>query len=358
MWKQVQVNLNGETVGNSNSLYSYGSILETYLSYGSESMKTIGSMGLFYKDTPGQMSTLNIATETKPDTTNNVVASPLAHNVGFLKRRKLIIDGKGIIECINQIHSDLFKSDRYLVDNCELEITLTKNTDAFLLLGKAGYKIVLQDVKIKIRSQVLSPEVQFAITNTMNKSNIFYPLKNNETKKFKMALGGLSVIQELSTGILPLRIVLGMVDSLAVIGKLELNPFDFQHFGLIEIGLSVDKKLMPYSSPIKLNFAKNLYLQGYQTLHEGVSSPFSSHDISREDYPLGYTLFVFNLEPTTSEGEFTTIPRTGSVSVELTFSDTTDTSKSVDLICYFEREGGIEIDSLRKIVSGAMTKLK
>ena len=47
-------------------------------------------------------------------------------------------------------------------------------------------------------------------------------------------------------GPLPKRIVLGMVESQAYNGALDKNPFNFQHFYLKELSVSIDGEQIPY----------------------------------------------------------------------------------------------------------------
>ena len=129
LWKQVEVQIASDTVGNSNSHCAYGAYLETLLSNTAETKQTNCSLGLFYKDTAGEMENL-CTTQSKPGTpiqiaTTNPTQVPTIemtpNNDGLLKRRKIMIDGKGVLELVTPIHSDLFKSDRYLINNTDIK---------------------------------------------------------------------------------------------------------------------------------------------------------------------------------------------------------------------------------------------
>ena len=368
LWKQVEIQIASDIVGNSKSLYAYGAYLETLLSNTAESKQTNCSLGLFYKDTAGQMENTCL-TQTKAGApiiaTNKEVPVNIPtieitpNNEGLLKRRKIMLDGKGVLELVTPIHSDLFKSDRYLINNTELKLIFTKNSDDFLLIGEGDYSVIIDTMRLKIRHQKVNENVSFAIEKTLLNSNIFYPLKKNITKKFNLTLASLWTEFELSSGLVPTRIVLGMVESESVLGKKNKNPYNFGHFGLKEISIKVSGEFTPYANPIKIDFDSNSYLPAYETIHEGLKTPFLGCDITREDYGKGYTLFVFNLEPTSCQGHFTSIQKSGSVTVALEFSDSwtkNNPTKTVDMIAYFEFEGGIEINSERKVVSGAFVK--
>jgi len=373
LWKQVECQIASDTVGNSNSMYAYGAYFETLLSNTAEAKKTICSQGLFYKDTAKEMENLCLTRSkegtpvilslqgSSPNQTISVPTTELtANNDGLLKRRKIMIDGKGWLELVTPVHSDLFKSDRYLINNTELKLIFTKNNDEFLLKGKGGsYTVIIDTMRLKVRHQKISENVSFAIEKTLLNSNVYYPMKKNTTKKFYIKPGSLWNEIELSSGLLPTRIVLGLVETESVLGKREKNPFAFGHFGLREISLKVSGEYTPYNGPIKCDFANNFYMSAYETLQEGLKSPFLGCDISREEYPQGYTIFVFNLEPTTCEGHFSSIQKTGSLVLSLDFTDSwvkEHINTSLDLIAYFEFEGSIELNHERKVVSGAFIK--
>ena len=45
-------------------------------------------------------------------------------NVGFLQRRKLLMDNKGKLELMGQLQFDLFSTENYILPGTKLEITL------------------------------------------------------------------------------------------------------------------------------------------------------------------------------------------------------------------------------------------
>ena len=99
------------------------------------------------------------------------------NNDGLLKRRKIMIDGKGVLELVTPIHSDLFKSERYLINNTEIKIIFAKNSDDFLLMGEGNYTVIIDTMRLKIRHQKISENVSFAIEKILLNANIFYPMK-------------------------------------------------------------------------------------------------------------------------------------------------------------------------------------
>ncbi len=80
-------------------------------------------------------------------------------------------------------------------------------------------------------------------------------------------------------------------------------------------------------------------------------------DISREDYPKGYTLYAFDLTPDMcgSSPYFNTVQR-GSLTVDITFAeapsaqDDTGKTTAIAMICYGDFENVIQIDSERNVI--------
>lgn len=141
----------------------------------------------------------------------------------------------------------------------------------------------------------------------------------------------------LSSTVLPTRVIVGMVDSKAFNGSFSHNPFNFQHFNIKQIQLTLD-------------FSNNKYLRGYYTLFEGIDRPVFLHgnDISRRDYGNGYTLFAFDITPDLCSGDHFNLLKSGSLLLELSFAE--NLIQPIHLIVYMEFDNLIEINASRKII--------
>ena len=65
----------------------------------------------------------------------------------------------------------------------------------------------------------------------------------------------------------------------------EKNPFNFQHYKLTQIGISVNTEEIPFK-PLKLNFDGKLFITAYNTLFSGTGKLHGNvrNIIRREDY--------------------------------------------------------------------------
>lgn len=75
----------------------------------------------------------------------------------------------------------------------------------------------------------------------LEKSTIKYPIKRVELKSFTINSGlRAKTIDNVSLGALPKKIVFGFIKSNAFNGDYTMNPFNFEHFKLTKVSVSID----------------------------------------------------------------------------------------------------------------------
>ena len=104
-----------------------------------------------------------------------------------------------------------------------------------------------------------------------------------------------------------------MMDNNSYNGNYKNNPFNFKHYNLTQIGISVNEEEVPFK-PLKLNFDDKLFVTAYNTLFSGTGKLHgnSGSIIKREDYSEGYTIIVADLTPFDLKEE-------GTLSIDLVF---------------------------------------
>ena len=352
VFKQINVDINGTNIENTNLTYPYKAYILNLLNYNHEAKDTILSPSLFYKD--NNMDVLAVNKVKIEGVEGNTKEVPVDYNDGFLKRRQVLIDGKGSIEMMGNLHCDLFNSDRLMLNYIPIKIKLWKNDEAFCIMGPADhkYKIYFEEVKLRVRHQKISPSISLAHQNTLLKSHAKYPVRDTQVKICKISNSSLKWTEVLINGIIPDRIIIGMVESLASSGVSTKNPFNFQHFYIEEFKLLVNNSDLPYKNGLTFDFDRNIYLDGYMSIFDTLDKHDLGNNLTREDYKNGFCFFAFNLLPITScSGDYTSPLKKGTVSVNLKFhakSTTYYTLKDIDLICLFEYSNQIEIDDKLK----------
>ena len=127
------------------------------------------------------------------------------------------------------------------------------------------------------------------------------------------------------------------------------NPFNFKHFNLSKIALSLDGEEIP-SPPIEMNFSNDKYIIGYNSLYNGVDKfvSYSGNNINRDEYSKGYTLFAFDLTADMCNGSHFNLNRNGNLRLSLEWR--TALPNVVTCIIYMEYQNLIEINRNRQVI--------
>ncbi|XP_033729791.1 uncharacterized protein F54H12.2-like [Pecten maximus] len=332
LFGDVSVCLTEKLVSSPNNMYPFRAYLETLLSYGPAAKESQLTSGMWYKDTAVQM-----------DTAGN-------DNHGYIKR-KLSTATSRSVEMMGRLHSDLFAQERYLVNNVNMKITLTRSKDVFCLMGEdKEFKVVIKDIYLNVRKVRLSPSVRLAHAKALEISPAKYPIRRIAMKVFSVPRGNHNFVKDnLFLGQMPKRLVIGCVDSDAYSGLITKNPFHFKDFDINFVVLNVDGKQVP-TKPLQPNFTQKHYVRSYMGLFNTTGKTFrdEGNNISKDEYGTGFTLFGFDLTPDLSEvGTFHLIKK-GNLSLEVHFG--TALPNTINVVVYAEFDNIIEIDRNRQIL--------
>ncbi|KAK3917943.1 Pre-mRNA-processing ATP-dependent RNA helicase prp5 [Frankliniella fusca] len=110
------------------------------------------SMRMWYKDTAGYMD------EVKPQ-----------NNEGLKTRHELTKNSK-MFEVMGPIHSDFFNQDRFLLNNVELRIKLTRQRDPFVLMSTfQNEKLLILDATLLVRKDFKTKPFQICTSDKFQK---------------------------------------------------------------------------------------------------------------------------------------------------------------------------------------------
>ena len=132
-----------------------------------------------------------------------------------------------------------------------------------------AYKIIIVDAILYIKKIELTPSVLNAINTVLNDKNAQYAITRTTPTVFTVPRGQQS--QHIDTaflGEIPKCIAICMMDNDSYNGNYKKNPFNFQHYNLTQIGISVTGEEVPFK-PLKLNFDDKLFVASYNTLFSG-----------------------------------------------------------------------------------------
>ena len=391
LFRQVDVYFNGKQVTPAMGTYAYRSYLETLLNYDVSAKQSQLSSAMYYKDTAGKMDEAGsppgskTITIVKPDyapatvDANGTNASapwnpgdnnketvsipvPGTGNQGFAKRHKFIENSKKFTVS-GPVFTDVFMSDRLLINMLDLKVVLNRSYNEFCLMDKNSSsknpKVELTDVVLKIRKVKVNQAIRDSTEVLLKQTPAIYPVRRVVCKALSIAPGLPNVrLDNILSGLVPTSFVFGLVDSNAYTGEYSKNPFNFKHYDVSTITLSVNGEEIPFKQ-LRLKFPTTAnvrdksvdFLQAYNTLFSGTGKMFSNMglDITRDNYPQGFTLFAFDLTPDmcNTADYFNTVQR-GTLSVDITFEK--DTPEAISMVCYSDFENIIRIDSERNVI--------
>ena len=380
LFRQVDVYLNGKQVTPAMGTYAYRSYIETLLNYDVSAKQSQFSSALYYKDTTGQMdkvgalASLKSFNYQKPGGSGNagIDASdklyvPESGNVGFAKRHQFIKNGNRFV-LSGPIFSDIFMTDRLLLNMMDLKVVLNRSSDAFSLMDlndpAIEPKVQLTDVVLKVRKVKVDQSVSDGVERMLKQTPALYPIRRVECKILTIPANQPNTRQDnIFSGIIPNSFVVGLVHVDATTGEYGKNPYNFQHFGVTSVSLTANGQEIPFKL-LTLKYPKDVngkidpandteldFDEAYNTLFSGTGKIYSNAglDITREDYPGGYALYAFDLTPDMckSADYFNTVQR-GSLTLALTFE--TSHKHAIGMVCYGDFENIIRIDSERNAI--------
>ena len=180
----------------------------------------------------------------------------------------------------------------------------------------------------------MTPSVFNAINAVLNDKNAQCVITRTTPKVFTVPRGQQSqYIDNAFLGEIPKRIAICMMDNDSYNGNYKKNPFNFQHYNLTQIGISVNGEEVPFK-PLKLNFDDKLHGN-------------SGSIIKREDYSEGYTIIVADLTPF-EIGDSFDLKAEGTLSIDLVFKS--PLAATINVLVYAEYDNVIEIDSNRNVI--------
>ena len=347
--KQFSIRLNGTLITEQSDTYAYRAYIESLLNYSRSEKETFLTSALFYKDTAKLMD------EPQADK-----AAP-ERNEGLYKRSLYTLTSN-TVGMLGTPFCDIFHTERFLVPGVEIKIKLNIHSNEFILMSSTGppatEKVEIIEAKLRVRHINVTPSVGLKLNNAMVK----YPLRTVSTH-LKTLTGGVlseSFNNIFNSGIVPERLIIGLIPNKAYNGDYTLNPFNFGHFALKTIKLAVNNAEIP---EIAIDLSDpGQWIKGYNTLFagDGTMHRGRGNDISRDEWGGGYGLFIYDLTPDgNGASPHFHIRQKGVVDLSLTFSKAVGTAAwngvnknigALNVFIYAEYQQVLEITKDKTII--------
>ena len=277
IFRQVDVTFKKAQVSHTRTNYPYKAYIDIILKTNQSTQQSLLTSQLFYKDEGPE--------------TNDAKEGP---NGGLFNRYVATSGGK-IVDLEGPLFVDLFQQSRLLVNGVSIGIKLWPSHDAFRLITNSlnpDQKLQIIDVRFKLCVQRLNRGALVAHEKLLHAQPAMYPYLRSDIKTTSIAAGqyGYSV-DDLFQGLVPNKLIVGLVSSVAYTGDYGKNPFYFQPYDCSSLGLYIDGQSYP-SQPLQPNYEADQFKDCYRTL-----THFRNDiDVSREDYKEGYCLYVLDVD--------------------------------------------------------------
>ena len=251
---------------------------------------------------------------------------------------------------IGRLLNDIFQQSRYMLNNVNVKIKLTRAEPEFALMnhtGTAKARFEINSAKLSIRRVRVSPAVMIAHQKVLAKSNAIYPFSQKHVQAYTLLKGSKTFVKEnLYNGKTPKLLIVGMLNSSNFNGMFTANPYNFVHKNVTLVSLKRDGENVPFQA-----YTPNFAATGGDWLREYLSIYLCCNMIGREeklsftydDYAKGYTFFVFNLTPDLSMTDPVTYA--SNLRLEMGFKENLDVD--VTLLTFAVFDGVLEVDQYR-----------
>jgi hypothetical protein len=341
MNKNVMLYINEVAVSENSDTYAIRAAMDEYLFSSPQNLTNFDSMALYRKDTYQFMD------EPNP-------FAPGAQRNDGLHHRAQYFRGSRRVQMAVRFHLDLCHQERPLLNDVDIRLKITPNSDAFNLMSStanADYRLEVLSAKLLVRMVRPKPETVLGHIAAIRESPAKYPIRRKVVKRLTTAAGVSEFSKDdIFQGSKPDRVIIAGVSGRAVAGSYVLNPINFSPCEVSRISLSVNGKAEPMG-PLDVDHVNGRNMDAYLALFIGCDRTLSNRSIqiNRHEYGSGYTLYAWDLTPDLSANSFhRSIQEGTSVNLKLNFHNPTAQSYTFFILGVFHNT--IEINERREVM--------
>ena len=339
LFEQVEIYLGKTRVSSASLNYAYKAYMETVLNYDGVEKDTHLSAQHFYRDN-------NLEGTTARGNVDD-------QNTGFVTRNKQCARPDSFT-MIGKPHCDLFNVQRLLIPGVSLRLRFVRSPQSFVMMhANENYKIKINSAALRICRVSMNESMRLGVEKALDVRPALYPMIKTDIKVFHIPEGkGEHVCENLFHGTIPRRLVFGLVENHAYNGKINKNPFNFNHYDVKEVIVRVDGNT-GVMNRLKMDYEQGQCAMGYMSmfLGRGGLNGATSNGLSINDYKSGYAFYSFDLTPTKDASNASVVfpPKKGNVTIKIVFSRAQVYVLNAVVMC--ESDATIMIDKNRDVTT-------
>lgn len=342
LFSSIHINVNQANLAFSFDNYPYLGYIQNLFNYSPDFQTVARDVYLWCKDTPGKMDSFGKSS---------------TDNVGAQTRHKWIAPGNKV-RGILKLRVPLFELDKYLFNKLDVDIVMnrTENPKFFFMSNdSATFSFKLDSIVLRMRKVRMIKSFTDAVESFMLNTgrNLDYVLTNPVvTTKTYSGYGSDIIEDNLFQGVLPKRIIIGIVGNDAYKGTFPNNPFNFVSNGMKEIGIFVNGT--PHPIPMtQMDFTKKSTHRILHLMYEsvqGVNPLAPALGISKEEFDSGFTLFSFDMSSDQHGGlnHHSLFNEPANVRLHFRFAQGNATDL-ITLIVYYETSQRMSVTATRQV---------
>ncbi|XP_053207038.1 uncharacterized protein F54H12.2-like [Panonychus citri] len=230
----------------------------------------------------------------------------------------------------------------------------TKSSDGFALVRSDDkkYKIKINYVSLHIKRVKLFPDAALSVIKGLETAPAKYFITRNETRCFTIGPNlSAAAVENVFSGILPRRVIIGFVDEAAFSGSYDDDPFIFKNYNINFLALYVDGNMIP-SIPYTPNFTEGFCMREFVNLYRFMNQDegHPQMQITYDQFKENRTLFAFDLSPDGSigaENGTLSLIRRGIIRLQVKFSRSI--AQPIKAIIFGQFDNLITIDENRTV---------
>lgn len=279
-WIQdMKIAINGREVFNANSLMAYKTYFAHELSYPVDAKDSHLQAAGYYRDTHATLEDKD--------------------GGGFVSRKQLLL-GRNGAQFISKIDADLFNVPQYLINHCEIDITIQPNESRFTIIAPGAntpkYIFSILALKLYVKKVSLMDGLALELARKLEMKPARYAVRKTMMKGLFISQGRYEFNANLFMDQVPRRLTLGLVSNSDYVGDQKRSPFNFQPFDVREISIVANGRSYP-QAPYDFDFANNRAVRAFHDMNEacGYANSINSNGITYGKFLRTHCIYVFNM---------------------------------------------------------------
>lgn len=334
LFKQIDYSINGTTVTQSSNDQQYRTYLELLLSYNKGALESHLATSLWKSDTAGKFDVIGAA------------------NTGWSTRKAWINKDK-TLEFFSTIHIDLCNQPKVLPPGVHEKMKFIRGSDTFCFLASADdYKVQFESLVLQIERVLPSDTAWLQLQKNWLQLPFYYPVNRVLMRSFTIPKGSMNHnLTNIHSGQAPNLVCLGMVSTESYNGAVSKNPFNFKHFGINYVNLTLNGEPIHNRKAFTPDFEKDLFSRSYNSIFTGtgIHHENESLSITPQLFKQGCTLFVWDLTPDLCGSDHLHPRKQGTLNLELRWKEAL--SETINVIIYSSFQNHISINNTGEVTS-------